>query len=224
MKKIIVIFPINNPGILNQFHLDAYKTDEVDITLKYPNTHLDQITNAKEVAEVMPLVEEVLIESINEKPDAIIMCAFGDVCIQEKNEFDEISKVSPGRIVIRALEDISQNKFTILPSHMDNLAFIEPLIEQEQCNKYMAAPKATGLEPKDYTTRADALDLLVEAAKVAVEECDVDALSVACTGFRGLAPQLQNELKKRYNYDVKVVEPLDIALQYHIYKLTHGDI
>ena len=36
MKKIVVIFPVNSPDILNQSYLDAYKTDAVDISLKYP--------------------------------------------------------------------------------------------------------------------------------------------------------------------------------------------
>jgi Asp/Glu/hydantoin racemase len=224
MKKIIVIFPINNPGILNQSHLDPYKTADIDIELKYPDTHLDQLKTPEDVAEVLPLVEEVVIAAINEKPGAIIMSAFGDLCIDEFNEFDEIPKIGTGRVVIRALSDISKAKFTILPSHMDHLAFIERLVEQEQCHNYMAAPKATGLEPKDYTTRDDALDDLVEAAKAAVEECDVDALSVGYAGFLGLGQQLQQALKDRYGYDVKVLEPLDTALQYQVYKLTHEEV
>lgn len=223
MKKIIVIFPINNPGILNQSHLDAYKTDGIDIELRYPNTHLDQLVTPEDVAEVLPLVEEAIIEAVREKPDAIIMCAFGDVCIQEVNEFDPIPKISAGRIVVRALSDIAESKFTILPSHMDNLSFIEPIVEQEQCLNYMAAPKETGLSPKEYTSRDDAIELLLEAAKAAVEECDVDALSVGCTGFRGLGAQLQQELESRYGYRIKVLEPLDTALQYYIYKLTHEE-
>lgn len=223
MKKIIVIFPINNPGILNQQHLDAYKSEDVDLILKYPKTHLDQLKTPEDVAEVMPLVEDVIVEAINEKPDVIIMSAFGDLCIDESNEFEEIPKVSTGRIVIRALEEITQSKFTILPSHLDNLVFIEPFIKQEQCHNYMTAPVATGLEPKDYTTREDALEHLVQAAKAAIEGCGVDALSVGCAGFLNIGAQLQQALKDRYGYDVKVLEPLDTALQYYIYKLSHED-
>jgi allantoin racemase len=149
------------------------------------------------------------------------MCAFGDVCIHESNEFDAIPKMGAGRIVIRALSELAQSKFTILPAHMSHLSFIEPLIEQEHCRNYMAAPVATDLDPKDYKTNPSALERLIMAAKAAVEECRVDALSVGCTGFIGLAAELQSELKKRYGYDVKVLEPLDTALKYQIYQLTH---
>jgi Asp/Glu/hydantoin racemase len=221
MKKIVVIFPVNNPDILSQSYLDTYKTDAVDIALKYPNTHLAQLITPQDVAEVLPLVEEAMIEAIREKADAIIMCAFGDVCIHESNEFDAIPKIGAGRMVVRALTELTQSKFTILPSHMSHLSFIEPLIEQEQCHNYMAAPKATDLEPKDYQTHPEAMERLIIAAKAAVDECHVDALSVGCTGFIGMGTKLQSELQKRYGYDVKVLEPLDTALRYQIYQLTH---
>ena len=223
MKKIVVIFPVNNPDILNQSYLDAYKTDAVDISLKYPKTHLNQLKTPQDVAEVLPLVEEAMIEAIHENVDAIIMCAFGDVCLHESNEFDAIPKIGAGRMVVRALLELAQSKFTIIPSHMSHLSFIEPLIEQERCHNYMAAPKATELEPIDYRTHPEAMERLITAAKAAVDECHVDALSVGCTGFIGMGAKLQIELKKRYGYDVKVLEPLDTALRYQIYQLTHQD-
>lgn len=221
MKKIVVIFPVNNPDILSQSYLDTYKTETVDIVLKYPKTHLDQLKTPQDVAEVLPLVEEAMIEAIREKADAIIMCAFGDVCIHESNEFDAIPKIGAGRMVVRALTELAQSKFTILPSHMSHLSFIEPLIEQEQCHNYMAAPKAIDLDPKDYQNHTEAIECLIISAKAAVDECKVDALSVGYAGFIGMGAVLQSELKKRYDYEVKVLEPLDTALKYQIYQLTH---
>ena len=220
MKNIAVILPINNPDILNQQDLDQYNTDQVQVRLIYPKTHLQELKTQQDVAEVLPLVEQAIIKAIQHQVDSIVMCGFGDICIQASNEFDDISKVGAGRITVRALESISKKKFTILPGDLSHLSFIEAVVRDEQCTKYMAAPKATDLDPKEYKTHPQALESIVAAAKEAIELCDVDALSIGCAGFQNLAAEVEQVLKARYQYDVNVLEPLDTALQYEIYRLT----
>lgn len=218
MKTISVILPINNPEILNQEDLDLYQSERYRFKVTYPNTKLRELNTASDVEEVLPLVLRKIQEAEQDGASAVIVFAFGDVGIKEGKKLVSIPLMGLGKSAVHMASVFCSNCFTVIPGQLAHNTFIEELIREENLQrKFNSATHSVNLNPaeirKNYSITFDAL---VSAANEEIIKKNIDTFTLGCGSFINFAKPLQQELRKRHNKFINVIDqvavPFGIAM------------
>lgn len=213
MKTIAVIPPINNPEILSQEDLESYQSGRYCFKVIYPNTELKELNTASDVEEVIALVLKKIQEAEQDGASAVIVFAFGDVGIKEGRKLVSIPLMGLGKAAVHMASLFCKHRFTVIPGQLSHNTFIEELVREENLqHKFIAATHAVNLNPSEIRkNHSSTLDALVSAASEEIIKKDIDTFTLGCGSFINFAKPLQQELRKRHNKLITVIDQVSVS-------------
>jgi|GEM_PF-1577036 allantoin racemase len=214
MKQVAVIVPTNNREMLNQALLLPYQLEDCYFQVYYANTRLNELNTLDDVLEVQPLVVEQVKIACNEGASAAVVFGFGGVGVDEANELNLIPVIGLGQSAVHKAYEIAKNKFTIIPSLLAHMPFIEAMIKEEGLeDKFVKPTHDTGLSPAELRKDTEkALNKLFEAVASEVNLQGVDTVTFACGSFVGMADPLRKKLQQA-GLDVQVIDLVKVPLE-----------
>lgn len=213
MMKVKVILPITsdifNVEVLQEFSFYASAGTEVSMT----NLSAGPASIESEYDEALCLPDflKKAIAAEKEGCDAIISDCFADPGVKAAREVLDIPVIGPGESAMLYASSLASSfsVVTVLPnviSMIRNVSKLAGLESKLASVRYVSIPV---LEVQDKERLVDAL--YSEMIK-AIEEDQAQALVLGCTGFIGVASELQERLKA-FGYDVPVIDPAFASLQ-----------
>ena len=213
MMKVKVILPITsdifNEEVLQEFSF--YASAGTEISMTNLSTGPASIESEYDEALCLPNFLEKAIEAEKEGHDAIISDCFADPGVKAAREVLDIPVIGPGESAMLYASSLASSfsVVTVLPnviSMIRNVSKLAGLDSKLASVRYVSIPV---LEVQDKERLVDAL--YSEMIK-AIEEDQAHALVLGCTGFLGVASELQERLSAS-GYDVPVIDPAFASLQ-----------
>lgn len=143
----------------------------------------------------------------------MIVFAFGDVGIQEGRELVSIPLMGLGKPAVHMASLLCQHRFTVIPGKLSRNTFIEELVLEENLqHKFISATHAANLNPSEIRKNSSStLDALVSAASEEIIKKDIDTFTLGCGSFIHFAKPIQQELRKRHNKLITIVDPVSVS-------------
>ncbi|MDK2919956.1 MAG: allantoin racemase [Candidatus Petromonas sp.] len=154
---------------------------------------------------VLELIQEVL-ES-DENFDAIIINCFGDPGLEAVREICNIPVIGPGESSLLYASLLGDRISIVSISKEEKSWIADPRLITKGMEGIFASFRGTGLSPSKIVSEKDyVFDVILQAAKRAVEIDGANVIVLGCTGMAELAKQIEKEI------NVPVVEPLACAV------------
>ncbi|MEH7522722.1 aspartate/glutamate racemase family protein [Bacillus sp. JJ1503] len=207
MKKIKVILPIIsdifNEEIKKEFTYYASENTEVGVcNLDYGP---ESIESEYDEALCVPNFLEKAKEAEEEGYDGIITDCFADPGIKPAREILDIPVVGPGESAMLIASSLAKS-FSIVTVLPNVVPIIENLSKTIGVKEKLASVRYVNIPVLEIQNKDRLTNSLYEEMIKAIEIDDAHALVLGCTGFMGVAEELQNKLKQN-GYDVPVIDP-----------------
>lgn len=211
--KIKVILPIVSTNFkeetYKEFSFYAAADTEVDVVnLAYGPASIE---SEYDEALALPGILKEALEAEKEGFDAVISDCFADPGVKAAREVLGIPVVGPGEAAMLFASSLahSYSVVTVLPnvvSMIRNVSRIAGLDSKLASIRYVSIPV---LEVQDKGRLVDALH---KESIRAIEEDHAHSIILGCTGFLGVASDLQDRLLSS-GYDVPVIDPAFASVQ-----------
>lgn len=215
MNKISVILPVNNKEMFSQEELDTYQTDDTYYELSLIDTPLTELNSAEDgQAVIQPTIDKV-VEAEKNGAKAAIVLAFGDVAVKEAGRAVQIPVIGTGTYATHVASEICDKGYTVLPGMRIHNQFIQQMVSDINLgNKFVLCDDEVGLSPSQIRMDPElTVERLFNSACSMIDEHGVDALTMGCTCFMGMAKPLQARLNAHYQGQKKciVIDPGEVA-------------
>ncbi|MEH7332590.1 aspartate/glutamate racemase family protein [Neobacillus drentensis] len=205
--KIKVIMPITsdifNEEIKKEFTYYASESTEIGVVnLDYGP---ESVESEYDEALCIPNFLEKAIEAANEGYDGVISDCFGDPGVKPAREVLNIPVVGPceSSMLFASALGKSFSVVTVLPNVVP---MIENISKTVGVNGNLASVRYVNIPVLEVHEKEKLKKALYEEMIKAIELDNAHVLVLGCTGFMGVAEELQYRLKEN-GYDVPVIDP-----------------
>lgn len=205
--KVKVILPIIssnfNDEVYKEFSFYAAADTEISIT------NLDfgpaSIESQYDEALAVPNFLEKAREAEQEGFDAIICNCFGDPGVKPAREILNIPVIGPGEASMLLATSLAQSYsvVTVLPNVVP---MIKDLSKVSGLDGKLASVRYVSIPVLEVSDKERLVNGLFEQSILAIEEDGAHAIILGCTGFLGVATELQEKLLQK-GYNVPVLDP-----------------
>ncbi|MFD0047869.1 aspartate/glutamate racemase family protein [Actinomycetes bacterium NPDC127524] len=209
--KIKVIMPITsdifNEEILEEVKYYASKTTEVGVTsLDYGPASVE---SEYDEALCVPNFLEKAKEAEEEGYDGIISDCFGDPGVKPAREILDIPVVGACESSMLFASSLAKS-FSVVTVLPNVVPMIENISKTLGVNGNLASVRYVNIPVLEVHDKDRLKRELYEEMIKAIEQDGAHALVLGCTGFMGVAAELQKRLKQN-GYDVPVIDPVFAA-------------
>lgn len=211
--KVKVVLPIIS-SIFNEEvnkEFEFYASADTEISVENLDFGPASIESQYDEALAVPNFLEKAIAAEKEGYDAVICNCFGDSGVRPAREIIDIPVIGPGEAAMLLATSLAHTYsiVTVLPNvvpMIKDLSKLTGLDEKLASVRYVCIPV---LEVND---KERLLQGLFEQSLQAIKEDGAHSIILGCTGFLGMATDLQEKLLQN-GYDVPVLDPAFAAIK-----------
>lgn len=207
MKKIKVILPVIS-DIFNEevkMEIRHYASESTEVGVCNLDYGPESVESEYDEALCIPNFLEKAKEAEEEGYDGIITDCFADPGVKAAREILDIPVVGPGQSAMLVASSLAKS-FSVVTVLPNVVPIIENLSKTTGLNEKLASVRYVDIPVLEVQNKEKLKRGLYEQMVKAIEQDDAHALILGCTGFMGVASELQEKLKLN-GYDVPVIDP-----------------
>lgn len=209
--KIKVIMPIVSDIFNDEVKEEVkfYASDNTQIGVANLDYGPASIESEYDEALCIPNFLEKAKEAEEEGYDGIISDCFGDPGVKPARELLDIPVVGPCEASMLLASSLAQ-RFSVVSVLPNVVPMIENISKTVGVNGNLASVRYVNIPVLEVQDKERLKNELYDEMIKAIEQDNAHALILGCTGFMGVAEELQKRLKQK-DYDVPVIDPVFAA-------------